>query len=258
MLCAHWWHRALIPRGVLSIEVGTMSGDAVREAGSGQLTSLLVVADDACLREHALVPQLKQNGFTVTAVALIRDLFRKIVETPADVVLLDVQLADGDGFSAARWVREHFPTTGVILLGAGNDPHSHIRGLRDGADAYVSKSYQAELLLATLDSLLRRISRAVNSKSSLGKWRLDANGWCLVAPKGERIGLTKNELHVVTTLMARAGVVVTRDQLIATLTDNVLDFDPHRLDSQIHRVRRKVQKQSGESLPIRAVLGRVT
>jgi DNA-binding response OmpR family regulator len=56
-------------------------------------------------------------------------------------------------------------------------------------------------------------------------------------------------------LMERYGALVTREQLIGALTDNAFDYDPHRLDSLIHRIRRKVIKISGRSLPLTSVHG---
>ena len=69
------------------------------------------------------------------------------------------------------------------------------------------------------------------------------------------MALTKSERRLFQRLLASSGEIVTREALIATLTENVYDFDTHRLDSMIHRLRRKVADACGERLPLIAVHG---
>ena len=76
-----------------------------------------------------------------------------------------------------------------------------------------------------------------------------------MSPNGRSVALTRTERRVVSCLLERAGAVVARDALIAHLTDNVFDFDTHRLDSLVYRLRRKVADGCGEVLPLAAVHG---
>src|SRR5690606_23820747 len=122
------------------------------------------------------------------------------------------------------------------------------------ADAYLAKPVEIDLLAATLHSLARRVQH-LQSAPVARDWRLDSNGWCLLSPAGDSIALTKGERRLLQPLFAAAGDVVARETLIAALTDNVHDFDPHRVDSMIHRLRRKVVAACGAQLPLQAVHG---
>jgi len=142
---------------------------------------------------------------------------------------------------------------GVAEVDAGEVGPDRVRGLSQGADAYLSKPVEIDLLAATLHSLARRLF--ATPRAAPRRWHLDSNGWCLVSPAGGSTALTRTERRVVDRLLQAPGELVTRDELIGALTSNVFDFDPHRLDSLIYRLRRKVADACGEALPLNAVHG---
>lgn len=215
---------------------------------------IALLEDDAMLRERILLPGLANFGFvatgTDTAAALHHHLNTQIV----DMVVLDVGLPDQDGFTVARNIRATYPEIGIVMLTGRSDMLDRVRGLSEGADAYLSKPVEIELLAATLHSLARRLHDA-RPQAARKHWQLDANGWCLVSPSGRTVALTRTERRVIDCLTKVPGKLVTRDELIAALTDNVYDFDTHRLDSLIYRLRRKVADTCGEALPLVAVHG---
>jgi DNA-binding response OmpR family regulator len=212
---------------------------------------LLVLEDDELLRDQVLVPRLGLFGFKVDAIGSVAELGRHL-EHPPDIVLLDVGLPDGDGYEVARQLRARFSGIGIVLLTGRGEATDQVRGLSEGADAYVAKPFDIYVLGATLHSLARRL-RA--SAPQAGGWRLDAEGWYLMAPSGGIVALTKTERRLLEVLIEQANRVVSREALIAALTDDIHDFDPHRLDSLIHRLRRKVQRELDVPLPLNAVHG---
>jgi DNA-binding response OmpR family regulator len=213
-----------------------------------------LLEDDALLRERILLPGLANFGFVATGMETAAELRRHLDTHAADIVVLDVGLPDGDGFSITRELRTRFPGIGIVMLTGRGETPDRVRGLTEGADAYLAKPVEIELLAATLHSLARRL-RNLPLPAADKRWQLDANGWCLVSPSGRSVPLTKTERRISHSLMAAAGEIVTRDALIAGLTDNIYDFDTHRLDSMIHRLRRKVADACGEPLPLVAVHG---
>jgi len=215
---------------------------------------IALLEDDAMLRERILVPGLANFGFAVVGTDTAAALHHHLNTHTVDMIVLDVGLPDQDGFTVARNVRATYPEIGIVMLtGRGATP-DRVRGLSEGADAYLSKPVEIELLAATLHSLARRL-RDPLPQAAPRRWHLDGNGWCLISPSGRTIALTKTERRVVDRLTTIPGQLVTRDELIAALTDNVYDFDAHRLDSLIYRLRRKVADTCGESLPLVAVHG---
>ncbi|WP_343223020.1 response regulator transcription factor [Lysobacter sp. ESA13C] len=220
---------------------------------SGQsLPRVALVEDDALLRERVLVPGLANFGFAVTGMDTAAALHLHLAAATFDIVVLDVGLPDADGFAVAREVREAFPGIGIVMLTGRGDTLDRVRGLSQGADAYLTKPAEVEVLAATLHSLARRLRGAAPVRR---RWQLDADGWCLLSPSGSAVALTRTERRVVERLTAASGQLVTREQLVAALTDNVYDFDMHRLDSLVYRLRRKVADACGEPLPLNAVHG---
>lgn len=215
---------------------------------------IALLEDDAMLRERILLPGLANFGFDVIGADTAAALHHHLNTRTVDMVVLDVGLPDQDGFTVARNIRATYPEIGIVMLTGRSATPDRVRGLSEGADAYLSKPVEIELLAATLHSLARRL-RDPQPQAAPKHWHLDANGWCLVSPSGLSIALTKTERRVIDRLTTIPGQLVTRDELIAALTDNVYDFDAHRLDSLIYRLRRKVADSCGEALPLVAVHG---
>lgn len=211
-----------------------------------------VLEDDPQLREAILVPGLRDFGFDITGAGTAAELYRHMLRHPFDMVVLDIGLPDEDGLSVLRHLRE-LSDLGIVMLTGNHGREDRIRALSDGADAYLSKPADVEVLAATLHSLQRRLQghaapRAV--QAGMGPWHLDTDGWCLVSPRGKVVALTVPERSVLRALIADAGNPVGREALIALLADDVYDFDPHRLDMLIHRLRRKIAEQTGEASPL--------
>ena len=117
---------------------------------------------------------------------------------------------------------------------------------------------ELELLAATVHSLIRRLQPATSAGSvpaASQQWSLDQQSWCLTSPEGRSVALTRSERPVVCCLFKHADALITRETLLSSLTDNIFDFDPHRLDSLIYRLRRKVAEGCGRPLPLTAVHG---
>lgn len=218
---------------------------------------IALLEDDDVLRDSVLLPRMRGYGFAMEGMRTARELRDMLDSDPPDIVILDIGLPDADGFQLAAALRESDPRLGIVMLTGRADGDDRIRGLVEGADAYLSKPVDLGLLAATLHSLARRIGRHSNAgfRRSSGKWHLDAEGWCLVTPAGQSIALSKTERRLMKPLMAAAGRLLTREQIIDALTSDAHEFDPHRLDSLIHRLRRKVNSASGEALPLTSVHG---
>ncbi|MFC3550973.1 response regulator transcription factor [Lysobacter cavernae] len=216
---------------------------------------ITLLEDDAELREDILLPGLTHYGFHAVGVGTASALYETLQTNAPDIVVLDVGLPDADGFSVAQAVRALLPRIGIIMLTGHGETSDQVRGLSHGADAYLVKPAQVELLAATVHSLLRRL-RGRAAPVPTKRWHFDAKDWCLISPMGRTVALSKTEQRVMSCLASSLGQLVTREQLVAAVADNVHDYDPHRIESLIHRLRRKVASQCGESLPLTAVHGK--
>ncbi|MGY0618286.1 response regulator transcription factor [Lysobacter sp. A378] len=218
---------------------------------------ILVVEDDAELRDEILRPGLHDAGFVTVGVGSAIEAYRSMLSRDYSMYILDVGLPDEDGFTLARNLRT-LTNAGIIMLtGRLRSDQDQARGLDLGADAYITKPVDIGVLAATVRSVLRRIAEttAPPTRPAATGWQLDLEGWCVVAPSGRRVPLTQAERMLLHLLFASASEAVTRATITTQLTLDLHDFDPHRLEMLVHRLRRKVISESGEALPLRAVRG---
>lgn len=220
---------------------------------TNELPRLAVVEDDREFREDVLVPALTRAGFEVDGMASALELYRAMTVRRYDLVLLDAGLPDEDGFSIAAHLRGLSPALGIVMLTGYASGDDRMRGLRAGVDAYLSKPASMEMVATTLRNLARRV--VPNANLARAKWRMDEGCWRILSPDGVEIAMSLAERQVMKVLAASCDVPVKREALIASLAENVHDFDPHRLEMLVHRLRKKCLKLAREELPLRAVRG---
>src|SRR4249919_2706286 len=220
-----------------------------------------VLEDDDLVRESFLLPTLRDYGFDAVGAGTAAELYRRMVGQSFDIVLVDMGLPDENGLDVIRHLRTSLPALGIVMLTANSGADKHVRALSDGADAFLAKPIEGEILAATLHSLARRLStRGVppmtgTAPAASGRWKLETNDWCLVAPNGALMALTAPERCVLQRLFAAAGQPVERETLVAALAGNDRDFDARRLDALVHRLRRKSEVQADTTLPLVATRG---
>lgn len=215
---------------------------------------VLILEDDDLLRDRVLVPHLQQFGFAVVAIGRASELDARLQEQIPDIVVLDVGLPDQDGFEIARKLRAQVSGIGIVMLTARTEARYQVRGLSEGADAYLAKPVDIDVLAATLYSLARRLQLSPPPPTDRG-WRLGAEGWCLISPDGRPIALSQLESRLLTPLLDNPNRVVGREALIEAVASNVHNYDPHRLDMLVHRIRKKVARVLGIAFPLTAVPG---
>jgi DNA-binding response OmpR family regulator len=215
---------------------------------------IAVLEDDQTLREDILVPGLAANGYAAEGFGHPADLYRRMLRAAFDVAVIDVGLPDEGGLSVARHLRAG-SSLGIVMLTGRERASEQVRALGEAADAWLAKPVEVAVVAATIGSLLRRM-RLPAVQPSARRWQLITQGWRLAAPCGRDVALNRAERGVLERLFAAGGEPVSREQLIAALGESSDGFDPHRLDMLVHRLRRKVVENTGETLPLRSVRGR--
>lgn len=220
---------------------------------------IAVVDDDPQLRDLVLVPGLRDHGFVVTGMGSASELQTAMQVCLFDIIVLDLGLPDSDGLDLTARIRPA-SDIGIVMLTGRADDHSRIRGLTAGADCFLTKPVTIDVLAASLTSLARRLESGAPAAPATAAtnpcWELAGSGWRLVTPDGERITLSRSERDVLIRLLATPGAPVIRETLIASLTDDVHSFDPHRLEMLIHRLRSKIARHWSGDNPLQAVRGR--
>lgn len=217
--------------------------------------NIVVVEDEEALREETVF-HLQRAGHSVSGVGSAAALYRHLAIAPVDLIVLDLGLPDEDGLSVAAHIQAR--GYGVVMLTARSAMDDRIRGLQQGADAYLAKPVDFGLLLATITSVNRRLGAvpvAPVAPIPPPEWLLDSANWILHAPDGQTIPLTAKENGLLKMLFAAPGVAVERRALMRSLQAGVDSFDSHRLEALVSRLRHKIAQHTPLSLPIRTVHG---
>jgi len=201
---------------------------------------VLLVEDDAGVA-GALAESLHARGHPVTLVGRGADALHR--HRDADLVLLDLGLPDLDGLDVLRKIRAVSPVP-VIVLTARGDERSVVRGLRLGADDYLTKPVRLAELLARMDAVVRRavardvpagdVVRVEDVEIDLGARRV------LVA--GHDIGLTTKEFEILAVLAARPGTAVSRQQLMDEVWGDAYLAVSRSLDVHLTQLRAKLDR----------------
>lgn len=255
------WNGSGWQRRLRRTEVTSTIGDLHRtNTGTAESPSshsrLAIVEDDEELREKIMVPALCAAGFDAIGLANALELYRTWTGSPFDLVLLDVGLPDEDGIEIARYLRGLSPSLGIVMYTGYGRTADRVRGLRAGVDAYLVKPADMNEVIETLRNVReRRGSHDPSPPCLSGRWELDPRGWLLSTPSGVSLTLNQAERQIMRILVATPNEPVSRETLIANLTNDIEGFDPHRLEMLVYRLRRKCQEMSGEALPLQAVRG---
>ena len=215
-------------------------------------TKLLLVEDDEGI-VRSLTEFLGKEGFRVTAVSGQRRALELAEEQNFDLALLDISLADGNGFvvcSALKQLRD-IP---VIFLTASGDEHSIVTGLDMGADDYVSKPFRPRELVSRIRSVLRRTGKS-GGKLSLGPVTVDTEKG-IVSRGGKELGLSALEYRLLLIFLNNRGRILTRSQLLEELWDIAGDFvNDNTLTVYIKRIREEIEEDPQKPRLILTVRG---
>lgn len=219
---------------------------------------IALVERDPNLRQQILQsPQMRQ--FAIVECANATALYRNLLSTPCDIAVIASDLPDDNPRSVAVHLRQH-SDIGIIVLDADRDAGAP-DAYREIADACFGKPVDLDSLAAVIAAMhsLQHHMRAMPARAGIGQpeWELALDGWTLRTPEGASIDLSAPERSVLLRLVnaGAGGHPVSHDSLIGSLTNDVYDFDPHRLEMLIYRLRKKVAVMSPLPLPLRAVRG---
>ncbi|MNO17149.1 Response regulator protein GraR [compost metagenome] len=165
--------------------------------------------------------------------------------TAPHLILLDITLPKFDGFYYLRLIRKKYNTP-IIIISALNDEGEQIRGMELGADDYVTKPFAIGVLLAKINAVLRRSEAQITVNISAGELSVSEDTMHLQY-RGNTCDLTKNEYKVLRLLIKNVGQIVTREQILEELWDDVGFVDDNTLTVNMSRVKKKLSELGLES-----------
>lgn len=214
---------------------------------------VLVVEDDHAI-EAALSALLADEGFEVRSVATQDGACQLLARETFDIALLDVTLAQGNGFAVCAAAREAAPNMPVIFLTASDDEYSTVAGLDMGAVDYIAKPFRARELVSRIRGALRRVSSADNVLTA-GDVRLDVAS-AAVTKAGAEVFLSALEYRLLLYFLQHKGKLVTREMLRDAIWDTAGEYvSDNALNVYVKRLREKVEDDSSDPRLIQTVRG---
>lgn len=205
---------------------------------------LLVVEDDLALNT-GLCFELDSSGYLTVAAYHCQKARQLLQNDHFDLVILDVNLPDGNGFDLCQEIKASAPELPVIFLTANDLEQDVLDGFDLGAEDYVTKPFNMKILLRRVEVALRRADK--NKRNSTGRqWNdgyLALDFDALTARRGEEtLSITPNEYKLLRTLTGHAGKILTRQILLERLWDSGGNFiDDHTLTVTMNRLRAKIE-----------------
>src|SRR5438105_1665445 len=227
--------------------------------GRPPMTHVVVVDDDPITRE-AVADYLGEQQFRVTTVADGAAMQAAITDDVVDLVVLDVKLGREDGMALARRLRDE-STIPIIMLTGRREEADRVMGLELGADDYVTKPFSPRELLARIRAVLRRRPELQQGRPEgvrayrFNGWELNLNTRRLKALDGHRVELTNGEFSLLVVFLGAPHRILSRDQLIDMSRLHSDDVYNRSVDTQIMRLRRKLEIDPAKPRYIRTERG---
>lgn len=216
------------------------------------MTKVLLIEDDPSIVEN-LSTYLKDKGFSVTAADGQAKALEKIEQERPHLILLDVTLKEGNGYSACTAIKAKYDIP-VIFLTALGDEFSVVTGLDMGADDYVSKPFRPMELVSRMRSVLRRAGKASRTVE-VADLKVDVEKG-VVTRGGEEIFLSALEYRLFLVFLNHRGQILGRGQLLEEIWDIAGEFvNDNTLTVYIKRLREKIEKDPQNPQIIKTVRG---
>jgi DNA-binding response OmpR family regulator len=215
---------------------------------------VLVIEDDQDIA-LGVRTMLGRSGFEVTTAAEGREGLRVFHSGHPDIVILDVGLPEMDGWTVLERIRE-LSEVPVLMLTSHGQEADKVRGLRGGADDYLTKPFGTAEFIARVQALLRRPRAAAPLPEVFDDGRVQVNlvtHQVLVA--AVPVELTPTEFRLLAALIRHRGQVLSSVKLLELAWSDPSGIGPERVKYSVMRLRRKLGTQAGGDSPIEAVRG---
>lgn len=215
-------------------------------------TRVLLIEDDRSIVEN-LSAFLREEGFLVTAVDGQIKALQKLEEERSQLVLLDVTLAEGNGYSTCTAIKMKYDIP-VIFLTALGDEFSVVTGLDMGADDYISKPFRPRELVSRMRSVLRRSERTGHT-ARVGDLTVDTDKGAVMR-EGRELALSALEYRLFLVFFHNRGRVMSRNRLLEEIWDIAGEYvNDNTLTVYIKRLRDKIEKDAQKPEIIKTVRG---
>lgn len=208
----------------------------------------IVILDDETEICDEVSTALRNSGHDVRTAGNIASCRLLLMQTPADILIVDRMLPDGDGLELVEQLREEGQRCAVVVFTAKDASQDRIHGFKCGADHYLTKPVRLEELAVVVDALVWRLRLRV-------EWMYKPDINTLITPNRDQIRFTPTEAAIFKALVTSVGQVVSRQEIVRSLGKNELAYDARNLDVMVMRIKKKIASKSAAPLVIKTAHG---
>jgi DNA-binding response OmpR family regulator len=213
-----------------------------RKSGGMDMAKIMVVEDEEVIRD-LIMEELEKWQFETFGTTDFEQVFNDFEQENPQLILLDINLPVFDGYYWCQKIRE-VSKVPIIFISSRNTNMDMIMAMNMGADDFVTKPFQIDVLIAKINALLRRSYNYAETTNET----MTHNGIILnvdnssMEINGETIDLSKNEYRLLYILMKQHGKILSREKLLRALWDDERFVDDNTLTVNINRLRRKIEQ----------------
>lgn len=205
------------------------------------MKKILIIEDDEVIREE-LQSFLRKYGYEVNAPVEFNNIIQYVEKENAHLILLDINLPEFDGYYICREMRKTSDVP-IIIVTSRDSEVDELISINLGADDFITKPYNTEILLARITNILKRAYGNLKTNNTLNykDFNLNLSNATLIY-KDKSLELTKNEVKILSYLINNRGNIVKRDSLMEYLWKSDYFVDDSTLTVNINRLRKKLQE----------------
>lgn len=204
------------------------------------MQNILIIEDDEKLR-YELEIFLSHQGYKVESLETFNNTINDILEINPSLILLDINLPTVDGEYVCKEIRKE-SNMGIIIITSRDNELDELVSINYGADYYITKPFNIQILLAKINAVLRRTNIIkVNDKIDAKDFILNISN-STITKNDKTIDLTKNEYKILKYLVKNRGKIVSREDIMECLWESESFIDDNTLSVNITRLRTKLEE----------------
>lgn len=203
------------------------------------MTEIFYMEDDEVIAE-TVKEYLSGKGFSVFLFGTLEEGRKALDRHAPDLVLIDWNMPDGEGAFVCKWIRSKWKELPLIFLTVRDDTRDIVSGFESGADDYVTKPFELEVLYSRIAALLRRAGNVQGRYLSCGPLNVDTEGMTVLCG-GEEVTVSQAEYQLLLILLQNKGRTVTRERLLEQIWDTNGNYvNDNTLTVTMKRLREKL------------------
>ena len=205
------------------------------------MSKIFVVEDEKTIRDELSI-FLSRYGYEVEAPEDFENIIENIKGSNCDLILLDINLPVFDGYYICKEVRK-FSDVPIIVVTSRDSDIDELMSMNLGADDFVTKPYNTQILLARIEAILKRVKKSLIAQDILEYNEMKVNlSNGTITYNNKTIEITKNELKIISYLIKNKGKIVSREHLMNYLWDCEMFIDDNTLSVNVTRIRKKLEE----------------